>query len=289
VCSFKVGKPSGAPRRQLLMRSITSISPTISTLMGIEPPELARGRPLSVVTRAAKRALGGRTAKKLLIYAPDAIGSALFDRHEPAFAQVIRLAPFRVKLSSVFPPKTPVCFASIFTGAQPKSHGIRRYMRPVLTCDTLFDALARGEKKVAIVAVEDSSMSIIFGGRKVSYFIEEYDGEVNERAMDLIASGSHDIVLAYNQGYDDTMHKTKPESQQSLRVLNRHVRDFVRLAMRMKECWSYDDSALMWLTDHGAHIDPLTGKGTHGERIPEDMIVNEFFGFYPRKQSGVTG
>ncbi len=263
------------------MRSINSITPTISALMGVDPPGLSRGQPLPVVLRAAKRAFGGRTAKRFLIYAPDAIGSTLFDRHEPAFAQVVRHAPVRVQLSSVFPPKTPVCFASIFTGAQPKSHGIRKYMRPVLTCDTLFDALSRGGKSVAIVAVKDSSMSIIFGDRKLSYFIEEYDDEVNERAMELLASGSHDLIVAYNQGYDDTMHKTKPESRQSLRVLNRHVLDFVRLTTQMKECWSDHDAALMWLTDHGAHTDPVTGKGTHGERNPQDMVVNEFFGFYP--------
>jgi len=264
------------------MRSITSISPTISALMGVEPPALAHGPPLSDVMRAARRAFASRTVEKCLIYAADAIGSFLFDRHNSTFSLVTRNAPIRVQLNSVFPPKTPVCFASIFTGAQPKAHGIKKYERPVLTCDALFDALARGGKRVAIVAVEDCSVSIIFRGRRIDYFIEPYDDEVIERAVRLLASGSHDFIVAYNQGYDDVMHKTVPESPRSLRALRNHVRDFDRLATEMKEVWGDKDVALMWMTDHGAHIDRVTGKGTHGERISEDMQINEFFGFYPR-------
>jgi hypothetical protein len=264
------------------MRSITSVTPTIAALMGIEPPKLSRGPPLSEVMRAAKEAFGTRAVDKCLVYGADAIGCTLYDRHKPFFRPVTRLAPIRVRLSSVFPPKTPVCFASIFTGAKPEGHGIRKYERPVLTCDTLFDALARAGKRVAIVAVENCSMSIIFRGRKVDYFTETYDGEAIERAMELLASDSHDFIVACNQGYDDIMHKTKPESAGSLRALRRHVKDFVRLAARLREVWKEEDVALLWLTDHGAHVDSVTGKGTHGERIPEDMEVNEFFGFYPK-------
>ena len=264
------------------MRSITSIAPTISALVGIKPPALARGPPLSEVMRAAKRILGSRTAEKCLIHAVDAFGSRLFDRHEPSFGPVIRHAPVRVELSSVFPPKTPVCFASIFTGAQPKAHGIRKYERPVLKCDTLFDSLARGGKRVAIVAVKDCSMSIIFRGRDIDYFIEPYDGEVIDRTVELLASDRHDFIVAYNQGYDDVMHKSTPESAQSLRAMRRHVTDFSTLAGTMRVAWRGEDALLMLMTDHGAHTDPITGKGTHGARIPEDMMVNEFFGFYPR-------
>jgi hypothetical protein len=264
------------------MKSVTAITPTISALMGVEPPALARGLPLTEVMSAARRAFADRTAEKCLVYAADAIGNSLFNRHRSMFSKVTQYAPIRVKLSSVFPPKTPVCFASIFTGAQPRAHGIRKYERPILTCDTLFDAVVRGGKKVAIVAVEDCSVSIIFRGRKIDYFIEPYDDEVIETAMRLLESGSHDFIVAYNQGYDDVMHKTAPESPQALHALGNHVRDFDRLAMEMKKVWDGKDAALMWMTDHGAHIDRVTGKGTHGERIAEDMQVNEFFGFYPR-------
>jgi predicted AlkP superfamily phosphohydrolase/phosphomutase len=71
------------------------------------------------------------------------------------FREVVSFAPIEISLQSVTPPKTPVCFASLFTGAAPDQHGIRKYEKPVLKCDTLFDALIRAGKRGAIVAVRD--------------------------------------------------------------------------------------------------------------------------------------
>src|SRR5258706_14345046 len=56
-----------------------------------------------------------------------------------------------------------------------RQHGIKRYERPVLSCDTIFDALARAGKKVAIVAVRDSSIDLIFRERPIDYFSPTYD------------------------------------------------------------------------------------------------------------------
>jgi hypothetical protein len=33
--------------------------------------------------------------------------------------------------------------------------------------------------------------------------------------------------------------------------------------------------------DHGAHINPSTGKGDHGLDIPEDMDIFHCYGIYP--------
>jgi hypothetical protein len=51
------------------------------------------------------------------------------------------------------------------TGAQPQVHGIQKKEKPVLTCDTIFDALIRSGKKIAIVAVKGSSIDLIFRKR----------------------------------------------------------------------------------------------------------------------------
>ena len=122
---------------------------------------------------------------------------------------VVSASDVQVELRSMTPPKTPVCFASMFTGAPPEVHGIRKYERPVLTCDTLFDALARAGKRAAIVAVRDCSMDIIFRSRPIDYFTEDYDPQVTERALELVRDGNHDFIVAYNQEYDDTLHRTR--------------------------------------------------------------------------------
>ncbi len=147
------------------MQQITAVTPTICKLVGIPPPELSTREVIQSVVDAARELIGGRPVEKCLVYAPDAIGEALVRDYAEDFRPVIELAPLRVSLRSVFPPKTPVCFASMFTGALPEAHGIRRYEKPVLSCDTLFDAFLRAGKRVAIVAVEESSISRIFLNR----------------------------------------------------------------------------------------------------------------------------
>ncbi len=247
--------------------------------MQIELPRLSSQEYLAEVVEAAQAVMGTQMLEKCLVFAPDAIGAALFDSRQPMFDEVLAYAPLRKPLLAVFPSVTPVCFASLFTGAPPEEHGIRKYEKPVLQCDTLFDALARAGKKVAIVAVTDSSMERIFRGRNLDYFAESYDPQVTDRVLRLLEDGSHDFIAAYQQQYDDLMHRSGPESPEAIQALKGHVESFALLGRALSRSWQNHNRALMWITDHGAHLDPTTGRGTHGEDIPADMQVNHFFGF----------
>jgi len=115
------------------------------------------------------------------------------------FVGVERVAPIEVEMKSVLPTYTPVCFSSMFTGAQPDVHGIRKYEKPVLSCDTIFDAFARAGKKPAIVAVKNSSIDLVFRNRKIDYYSEEYDPQVEARALKLIETDNYDFILVYHQ------------------------------------------------------------------------------------------
>jgi hypothetical protein len=170
----------------------------------------------------------------------------------------------------------------MFTGRPPASHGIRTYEKPVLRCETLFDRLVSAGKRVAIVAVRDSSIDRIFRGRAIDYFSERYDPEVTERTLRLLEEDRHDFVLAYHQEYDDTLHRTTPRSEEAVEALKKHVDAFVRLARAAHEHWAPYDRVLGFVPDHGAHVDPQTGKGTHGLDIPEDMEVRHFYGVFRR-------
>lgn len=170
--------------------SIAAVAPTLATLLGAQPPRDGSTEPLTAVTGAAENVLGVRRVDRALVFCPDALGEHL---HGP-FAEKWRFleAPgtISVRLRAELPPKTPVCFASMFTGAPPEVHGIRRYEKPVLTCDTLFDALVRAGRRVAIVAVVDSSIATIFKGRSVDYFDEPGDADVVVRAEALVAEST---------------------------------------------------------------------------------------------------
>lgn len=266
------------------MQQITSTTPTICGLMRVPLPRLSTSSVLQSVLDEASRVVGTQPVEKFFAYAPDAIGEMLFRDYAGEFESVLRVAPVHVLLSSVFPSVTPVCFASMFTGAMPKEHGIRIYEKPVLSCDTIFDAFVRAGKKVAIVSTQDSSISRIFLNRPISYFTEKYDQEVNTRLLQLLQGDGFDFMLAYNQEYDDAMHRTTPRSEEALRAMMNHLRNFELLANAFLKRYEHYNRAIVFCPDHGAHIRPETGRGSHGRSLPEDMEVRSFWGIY----SGVS-
>ena len=262
------------------MQQILSVTPTICRLTRVPLPELSTSEVIGKVVDAARSVLGDSPVEKCLVYAPDAIGEALFRDYSGEFEPVVRLAPVQVVLQSMFPPKTPVCFASMFTGALPKDHGIRQYEKPVLKCDTLFDALLRAKKRVAIAAVEGSSISLIFQQRALSYFIEEYDQRVNSRLLQVLHStDDYDFILAYNQEYDDALHRTTPRSNEAIKAMRNHLKSFEELAEAFLKRHRGHTRLVVFSPDHGGHVDQ-NGKGNHGLDIPEDMEVRSFWGIY---------
>ena len=266
---------------------ITSVTPTICKLMKIAPPSCSDGDIIqSLIERAEVKQIS--QIEKCLLYAPDAIGTHLYKKYSDLFAGVLQHAPIEVSLCSVVPPKTPVCFASMFTGAMPDMHGIQEYKKPVLKCDTLFDALIRGGKKVAIVAVANSSIDCIFRDRKIDYFSEIYDEQVTSRAIQLIEANEHDFIVAYHQEYDDTLHKSTPESEEAIEAVKNHVDSFVKIAKYCELAWRKYDRLIMFTPDHGAHVDPDTGRGTHGKDIPEDMEICHFCNIASGNENNVS-
>jgi hypothetical protein len=194
------------------------------------------------------------------------------------FEPLREIAPQSVSLLSVFPPKTPVCFASMFTGALPEAHGVQHYVQKVLECDTLFDALIRAERRIAIATVKGSSMEVLFKERRIDLYPETKDEDVTSRALGLIEADRHDLIIAYHQEYDDTLHEKDLRSAEALAGVERHVAAFIRLAEACHSGWSGHSRLMLFAPDHGAHLDNATGTGDHGQNIPEDMEVTHFAG-----------
>ncbi|HEX9915182.1 MAG TPA: alkaline phosphatase family protein [Candidatus Bathyarchaeia archaeon] len=262
------------------MYGIESVTPTVCSLFKVPPPAGVSSRPVAEVVRAAEGRLSGRPVEKLLLYAPDAVGEWLYQAHMDEFRQVLDAAPIQVEMRAMSPSYTPVCYGSMFTGLTPEGHGIRKYEKPVLRCLTLFDTLAEAGKRVAIVAVKGCSVDLIFLERPIDYYTEEYDPNVEKRALELLGEGGADMVLAYNQEYDDVMHRTTPTSPEALEAFRRHLESFKRLSEAFSRDWAGYRRAIAFLPDHGTHVDPATGRGGHGTESPEDMEVRHFWGVY---------
>ncbi len=252
------------------------MAPTLSRLLGVESPGACSARPLDLPSGLN---IGLQRVERALVYAPDAIGRQLLAGHPELELRVRLTSAAEFRLHSVVPPKTPVCFASMMSGAMPADHGIRKYEKRILGIDTVFDAVARAGKRSAIVAVRGSSCDAIFRDRAIDYFSEDYDPRVTERVLELLERDEHALILAYHQEYDDELHRTAPESEAALAAARRHVESWLLLCKAVDEHWAGHDRLVWFAPDHGAHVDPATGRGVHGDDIPDDIDVVHFVAF----------
>ncbi len=261
--------------------SMTGLCAALCKIAGVEPPQCAAPASASLLGELHD-AYGDIAPDRVLIYNPDAIGDWVMDKYIDKFASMLRVAPIRHRFKTVFPPKTPVCFASMYTGAQPETHGIVKYVKPVVTIDSIFDAYIRAGKKPCIVSVKDQSMDKIFRGRDMAYFSEKYDDEVVDRAVELIAKDEYDLICVYNERYDDAIHVTHPKSRKARHALDCYAVNFDRLANAVNEHWQSHDTLIGVCPDHGVHRMAI-GLGNHGKNIPKDMNISHLFGFVPKR------
>jgi hypothetical protein len=152
-------------------RPLTQFAATMAKLMNVETPKQGDTNYVTEVIEAVKEKTGKETVDKMLIYNPDAIGQWFFEKYNHYFEPLKPYLDIRVDYLTAFPPKTPVCFGTMFTGATPEVHGIQAYVKPVITIDTLFDSLRRANKKVAMVAVKGQSIPKIYANRDIDYYL----------------------------------------------------------------------------------------------------------------------
>ena len=169
------------------INSLDTLCAALTYAMGIDAPACAAA-PNADICAYIDKALGGEKADRIFMYNPDAVAQWLYEKYASMFGEVKSATDIEVPLCTVMPSVTPVCFATMYTGAQPAVHGIQAYKKPVLTVDTIFDALIRNGKKPVIVSTEGVSMSKIFLERKMDYFIYDTIEKVNAKAAELIIS-----------------------------------------------------------------------------------------------------
>lgn len=258
---------------------LTGTAATITSLFGAESPKYA-DKPIGHVLDLAEGTFGKRCADRVFMYNPDAVALWVFQKYTVLFGGVLKNTQLCLPIKTVMPSVTPVCFASMYTGAMPEVHGIRSYTKPVLKTDTVFDTLIRAGKKPVIVSTEGDSISKIFLEREMEYYIYPTLEECNEKALELIEKDENDLITLYNGNFDAKMHKFSPESEEAVDALKANIKIFGEIADKIKACWSGHDTALFFAPDHGCH--EIDGKlGSHGLEMPEDMNIVHFYGMFP--------
>ncbi len=272
------------------MRCLNALNPTsLDTLcaalcyaMDVKPPEHA-AEPNEDLKKFIDEFFGTKKCDRLFMYNPDAVAQWLFEKYDYLFQEVVDRSQLQLPLCSPMPPVTPVCFGTMYTGAQPEVHGIRKYTKPVITIDTIFDAFIRAGKRILIQTVGDScSMASIFLNRELDYRVYENLDDLTADTMRFIEDDRYDFIVCYNGNYDFRLHPYGPESVRSLAEIRCNTRYYALFHNHIQHCWKNHNTLMGFAMDHGCHeVDIIHhGKhylGDHGENIPEDRNILHFY------------
>ena len=266
--------------------SLDTLCASLAQAMGVEAPECA-AKSAECLSQYVEEKLAGKKADRIFMYNPDAIAEWVYRKYPALMKEAIKRTELEVPFCAVMPSVTPVCFGTMYTGAQPDVHGIQKYEKPVIKLESIFDVLIRAGRKPVIIAETNSSMSKIYLERDMDYFIYDTIEEVNTKAAEIIMKDEYDFVAVYNGNYDAIMHKFGPESIEALSELRANVQAFAMFSALISEHWKAHNTLVGFAMDHGCH--EIDGDcGSHGLDMPEDLNIVHLYQAYPANSSEVN-
>ena len=264
-------------------KSLDTICGALAYALGIEAPSEAAPANADLVAYI-DRVFGGEKADRVVMYNPDAIATWVYEKYPQLMREVTSHSELELPFCTVMPSVTPVCFGTMYTGAQPAVHGIRRYEKPVIRIDSIFDAALRAGKKCAIISYGNASLSNIYLERDMDYFLFPRGGvdAVNAKAAELIMKDEHDLIVIYNGNYDSVMHKKGPEGLEALCELRANDHAYCELCELIEHHMSHRNVLLGFAMDHGCH--EIDGEsGSHGLDMEEDLNIVHLYKGYKKK------
>ncbi len=262
-------------------KSLDTLCAALCYAMGIDAPEKAQHANEELCDYIDK-AFDGKKADRVFMYNPDAVAEWVYKKYPQLMKYVVAAKKIEIPYETVMPSVTPVCFGTMYTGAQPSVHGIQKYEKPVLAIDTVFDALIRAGKKPVIIAESNCSIAKIFLERDMDYFVYDSIGEVNAKAAEVIMNDKYDFVVVYNGNYDSVMHKFGPESVEALSELRANDHAFSMFDSLIEKHWTKHDTFMAFAMDHGCH--EIDGNcGSHGLDMDEDLHITHLYNVHRAK------
>lgn len=263
--------------------SMDTVCGSLCYAMGVEPPEHAVTKSEDLC-RYVDEALEGRKADRIFMYNPDAIAQWLWQKYPRLFRDIDRYVGLELPIRTVVPSVTPVCFSTMYTGAQPSVHGVTK--KQILKIDTFFDAMLRAGKKIALISNLRGSMSTLYLEREMDYYLFNSMEQGIAKASELILKDEYDIIIVYSGFYDKMMHHYGPESVEALSELRVNAATFGILSDLIDQHWKNHDTLVGFAMDHGCHADvtPEGDLGDHGLDITVDVNVMHLYKAYPRNK-----
>lgn len=248
--------------------SITVLTSTICSILGIRKPSLSGEMPLKAVLERV-----GREYRVCLVVI-DSLGKSQLDfhRHHMPYLQSI-MERTCIALRAESPPCTSANVASLLTGATPSVHGVTSKNMD-LKYESIFDCMAGCALKTSVVAREKPSLRCLLSQRAsdVSRLSEGDDRAVFQRAEKVIQELHPHFIWIHLSDLDRLSHLSGSESAESAGALIRIDRRAEALASLLyRHCY-----ATLITADHGQHSVPDQRGGVtavHDGSDESDFIV----------------
>ena len=232
---------------------ITNIGCSIQRYFGIQP--------VHETLSDLDEILEEKQPRNVVLILYDGMGSRILDRNLPAdcFLQKNRLR----EITSVFPATTTAATTSILSGLNPVEHGFLGwdcYIPPLDKVITLFRYREKGHEEICQPYVDMCGEfmpkfirdQINEKGTAQSYGVspfldvpyESYD-EMLAKIAELTEKPGRKYIYGYYNEPDGTMHRTGPDSPETIELLREINEKTERLASKLK------DTLLIIIADHG--------------------------------------
>ena len=261
--------------------SLDTLCAALCEIAGVKAPSSANA-PEEALIEYAKNTFEGAKADRIFMYNPDAVAQWIYEKYPDLMREAIARTELAVPFKTVMPSVTPVCFGTMYTGAQPAVHGIQKYEKPVIRIETIFDAFIAAGKKPVIIADTACSIGKIFLEREMDYFLYSSYEEVNAKAAEIIMQDKYDLVVVYNGNYDSRMHKVGPEGYEALAELRCNSRAYGTFDELIRRYWKGHNTLVGFAMDHGCHL--IDGDcGSHGLDMDEDINIVHLYKAYKKE------
>lgn len=253
------------------MLDLTCVAPTAAEVLGLPPPREAEGDALVQVVADLK------ACQRLAIVVLDGLGMATWRAARERMPIFNRTADRHLlQLRSVSPPVTPVCFATIATGARPETHGVRERTDP-FKAETIFEVARDNGRTSGVAGGATCSATRVLGRwsdvtRRVGSQGEERDDLILTASLRILAEDQPDLFFTQFVALDSASHRCGPFSPEAAAAAETLDARF-GLLLRAACGKGY---GVLALADHGQHpvvqADGKT-KGWHDDTTDESMII----------------
>jgi len=244
---------------------VRHIAPTVCRLLGTSAPDECEVDFIPEVVKS----LSSRPRIALIVI--DAVGLSTIKLHRENAPFLMRaIDEHFLALSSVFPPITPVNFASMATGVSPVMHSIRNREETVIQ-DTLFDSLRRGGRMSCVCARENSTLNLLLSSKADERAISRRnkDTEIVLEAEAMFERCIPDFCWVQLLDMDDAQHKfgvINPSAGKALAKLDENLKHLCEILQEL-------EYGIIICADHGQHDGKDNTGGIHDGTSSEDVEI----------------